>query len=65
MKRGGKSALGLRHTRSARSSSASLPVPSTFSRAPKILILSVSIAVKFMSLTGILFEHGLVRTHKY
>lgn len=32
-------------TRSARSSSASLPVPSTRTRAPKILILSVSIAI--------------------
>ena len=31
-------------TRSARSSSASFPVLSTFTRAPKILILSVSIA---------------------
>jgi hypothetical protein len=31
-------------TLSARSSSANLPVPSTLTRAPKILILSVSIA---------------------
>lgn len=35
----------LRRTRSARSSSASLPVPSTLKRAPKTLTLSVSIAV--------------------
>ena len=32
-------------TRSARSSSASFPVLSTFTRAPKILILSVSMVV--------------------
>lgn len=31
-------------TRSARSSSANFPVLSTFTRAPKILILSVSMA---------------------
>ena len=37
-------------TRSARSSSASFPVLSTFTRAPKILILSVSIAVLSLSL---------------
>lgn len=33
-----------RHTRSARSNSASLLVPSTLSRAPNTLILSVSMA---------------------
>lgn len=36
-------------TRSARSSSASFPVLSTFTRAPKILILSVSIAIRTKS----------------
>ena len=41
-----------RLTRSARSSSASLPVPSTLTRAPKILILSVSMANCKVNSTG-------------
>jgi len=41
--RGRKEATG--RTFSARSSSASFPVPSTRTRAPKILILSVSMAM--------------------
>jgi hypothetical protein len=42
----GRRLKGKGRTRSARSSSASLPVESTLTRAPKILILSVSIAAR-------------------
>ena len=49
-------------TRSARSSSASFPVLSTFTRAPKILILSVSIAESHDQHLGEK-EHDLYDTH--